>query len=141
MRRFGKVLADACYQVHIAAVCAMLAILYRPRCSFTKHVGQPLDPLLPAPDQNRVETAGALGAVRGEVMRGGGEEPSPFGHSDAGRGAAVVLGAAGAHLDEHQDAAGRADDVDFAEAAAVVSLEDLQAPALEESGGEILVGI
>src|SRR5690349_10196395 len=115
-------------------------LLYRSGRSFTNYVGQPLDFPRFTPDQHGIEAAGAPRAARGKVMAGGCNEATALRGCNAGCRAAEGLRTAGTHLHEHQNAVGCCHDVDFAEAAAVVALQDLQSLALEEGGGETFVG-
>src|SRR5688572_28785902 len=112
-----------------------------PSCpSFSECVRQPFDAPLSAVDQHHVEAAGVAGPARGQVVPGRGDHAPPLGGGDAGGGAPEAVRAAGTHLDEHEHRVGGRDEVDFAEAAAVVAFQDPESLALEESGGEILFG-
>src|SRR5688572_1013695 len=74
-------------------------------------------------------------------MAGGGHEPLALWRGDAAGGAAVRLGPPRSNYHEHELCAVDGDQVDLAEAAAVVAREDLQSLGLEESGGETLGGL
>src|SRR5437764_10451279 len=72
-----------------------------------------------------------------ELARGAGDAPL-FAPVDARRRAAIRGARAGAHLGDHQHARAARDEIELAEPAQVVALQDLEAARAQEFGGQLL---
>src|SRR5436853_5463124 len=101
-----------------------------------ERVPYPVDARRLAFDQQRVEAAAGLVAQARQVMTRRPDQLRALRRRDALRGAAKCAGCALAHLDEDGRRAVTGDEVDLAQTAAIVALEDRQASALQKSRGE-----
>ena len=98
-----------------------------------ERVANPLDATLRL-DQKRVESTGVfLTAARKIGIRSGGQAAA-LGGADALDGPTVRSARARAHLDEYQRLALTRDEIDLAEAAVPIALDDLQAAGTQEFG-------
>ena len=73
---------------------------------------EPLDPAVAHDDDVEAHAAMAQLAMALQEQRGGGRDAPLLGRADAGRGAAVAVARAGAHLCDHQQVAGTRHDVE-----------------------------
>src|SRR5438477_8769344 len=87
-------------------------------------------------DEEHVEAAVALGPAR-EIEPRRGDQARALRGRDAFGGAAEVAGAAHAHLGKHERALFFGNEVDLAETAAPVALDELEARRAHELGTEV----
>src|SRR5262249_11254083 len=73
-----------------------------------------------------------------EIMSGGRKQPLALRSGNAPGGAAEFFRSPRANFDKHRRGPESCDQIDFAESAAVIALEDRESPLLEKSGGASL---
>src|SRR4051812_9589080 len=103
-----------------------------------KRIANPLHMTRRPIDQEDIEATDRLGTPR-KVKARGGDDTCALRSGDAFGGAAEVAGRAHAHFGEHQRAAAvLGDDIDLAEPAAPVALDELQPGGAHEIGAQVL---
>ena len=107
--------------------------------SLAKGIPDPLDVIIPqAAQQYHIEAAGREGAQLLQIMPGSEYQFVLLAGSDAGRSPAECVVSTQPDFDEHQRVLIFADQVNFAEAAAVVGLNQLEPLPLQEGRGKLL---
>jgi len=103
---------------------------------FSKGIPDPLDVIIPqAAQQYHIKAAGGGCAQPLQIMPGGKHQLVLLAGSDAGRSPTECLVSAQPDFDEHQRVLILADQVDLAEAAAIVGFNQLQPLPLQEGCG------
>ena len=106
--------------------------------SLAKGIPDPFDVIiLQAAQQYHIEAAGGGGAQLLQIMPGGEHQLALLAGSDAGRRPAECIAPSQPDFDEHQCILILADQVDFAEAAAVIGFEQFQPLPLQEGRGQL----
>src|SRR3989338_2560038 len=107
--------------------------------SLAKGIPDPLDVIISqAAQQYHIEAAGGGGAQPLQIMPGSEYQLVLLAGSDAGRCPAECLVSAQPDFDEYQRVLILADQVDFAEAAAVVGFDQLESLPLQKGRGHLL---